>query len=280
MNSAENIKAQFGERVRELRLSKDLSQEKLGALCGLDRTYISSIERGNRNVSLENIASIAAALDADLPHLFRGIRIGDNKDLLDAWKLTARELTTIVQENPSLRGFLLGYVAEHKVRDFLRRQPQVSRLRKPDDHDRRSGNKNDMIITYKGREYTFEVKSLQTNTIKFDNEKKVYRGRAQVDASDRRSVTFPDGSKLETTCLLAGQFDILALNLFQFREHWDFAFILNRDLPRSTYKKYTPYQQQHLLATTVRVTWPIRPPYTSDPVELLENLSETKAIKT
>lgn len=56
------IKKQFGAAVRERRLAKELSQEALGELCGLHRTYISSLERGERNVALENIFVLADAL--------------------------------------------------------------------------------------------------------------------------------------------------------------------------------------------------------------------------
>lgn len=52
----------FGERLRELRRGKGLSQERLALLCGLDQTYLSGIERGRRNVSLVNIHRIARAL--------------------------------------------------------------------------------------------------------------------------------------------------------------------------------------------------------------------------
>jgi transcriptional regulator with XRE-family HTH domain len=45
-----DIAARFGQRVRELRKAKDLSQETFATACGLDRTYISGIERGRRNV--------------------------------------------------------------------------------------------------------------------------------------------------------------------------------------------------------------------------------------
>lgn len=52
----------FGNRVRSARLALGLSQEKLAMDCGLDRTYISGIERGKRNVSLINVYKIATAL--------------------------------------------------------------------------------------------------------------------------------------------------------------------------------------------------------------------------
>ncbi|MES2824992.1 MAG: helix-turn-helix transcriptional regulator [Pseudomonadota bacterium] len=53
----------FGNRVKEIRLEQGMSQEQLGLIAELDRTYISGIERGIRNVSLINIARIAVALE-------------------------------------------------------------------------------------------------------------------------------------------------------------------------------------------------------------------------
>lgn len=66
----EPIKAVFGQRVRELRAAKGLSQEALALACDLDRTYIGGIERGERNVSLLNIQKIATALGVPLKELF------------------------------------------------------------------------------------------------------------------------------------------------------------------------------------------------------------------
>jgi transcriptional regulator with XRE-family HTH domain len=61
----------FGRRVRELRLARGLSQEELAFRAGVHRTYLGSIERGERNPALKNIAAIAAALDVSLAELFR-----------------------------------------------------------------------------------------------------------------------------------------------------------------------------------------------------------------
>ncbi len=52
----------FGEKVREVRIRRGLSQEELAELSGLHRTYISSLELGKRNVSLINIYALAKAL--------------------------------------------------------------------------------------------------------------------------------------------------------------------------------------------------------------------------
>ena len=65
------IKEQFGERVRELRLAKGLSQEDLASRANVHRTYLGGIERGERNPSLKNIAAIAEALNVTLSELFQ-----------------------------------------------------------------------------------------------------------------------------------------------------------------------------------------------------------------
>ncbi|HEX9758548.1 MAG TPA: helix-turn-helix transcriptional regulator [Nitrospiria bacterium] len=65
-----NIKKQFGVIVRKLRNKKGLSQEAFADLCGLHRTYIGAVERGERNVSLENIEKIAKALRVSISFMF------------------------------------------------------------------------------------------------------------------------------------------------------------------------------------------------------------------
>jgi transcriptional regulator with XRE-family HTH domain len=64
------IQKHFGERVRELRKQKGLSQESLAFACELDRTYIGGVERGERNISLINIYKIAEALGVSARELF------------------------------------------------------------------------------------------------------------------------------------------------------------------------------------------------------------------
>jgi transcriptional regulator with XRE-family HTH domain len=63
----------FGDRLKELRRAAGLSQEKLAELAELHRTYISGVERGERNASLTTIARIAKALDISLSELFEGV---------------------------------------------------------------------------------------------------------------------------------------------------------------------------------------------------------------
>ena len=59
----EDILANFGKSVQKARSGKGWSQEKLAEYSALDRTYVSSVERGQRNISLINIYKLALALD-------------------------------------------------------------------------------------------------------------------------------------------------------------------------------------------------------------------------
>lgn len=190
--------------------------------------------------------------------------------ILKRWGISERDLTELVDENPSLRGILLGYVAERKFHETFLNNPAVSETRKDDDHDRT--RKGDRRITYKGRSLVIEVKSLQTNLVKNLGDD-CWAGKFQVDASDSREVTFPDGSTLKTTCLLRGELDLLAVNCFAFGDQWRFAFALNSELPRNTFKKYSEYQRHHLLPTLIAVEWPLKPPFTENPFELLDRLA-------
>ncbi len=70
----EDLLIQFGNRVRTLRHGRGLSQEAMALECELDRTYVSGIERGRRNVSLYNIQKLAEVLNLSLSELFEGIK--------------------------------------------------------------------------------------------------------------------------------------------------------------------------------------------------------------
>lgn len=67
---SETILMRFGRAIRKLRRERNISQEKLADLCTLHRTYISDVELGKRNVSLENISRIACALNVSITELF------------------------------------------------------------------------------------------------------------------------------------------------------------------------------------------------------------------
>ena len=73
MGKRDDILIRFGQRVRSLRQDQGYSQESFAAECGLDRTYMGGIERGERNLALRNIEIIAQTLRISLSDLMHGL---------------------------------------------------------------------------------------------------------------------------------------------------------------------------------------------------------------
>jgi transcriptional regulator with XRE-family HTH domain len=69
----EDVRIRLGRAIRRRRHKLGVSQEEFADLCGLDRTYIGGIERGERNVSLVNIEKIASTFKVPISELFRGV---------------------------------------------------------------------------------------------------------------------------------------------------------------------------------------------------------------
>ena len=69
----DRLVADLGEAIRARRQGKNLSQEALAEIADFDRTYISLLERGERNPSFTNLCRVAAALDATPSELLKGI---------------------------------------------------------------------------------------------------------------------------------------------------------------------------------------------------------------
>lgn len=67
------IRNKFGVRVRQIRQSMNISQEKFALKINMDRTYYASVESGKRNISLDNIYKIANGFDLTLEELFKGL---------------------------------------------------------------------------------------------------------------------------------------------------------------------------------------------------------------
>lgn len=198
---------------------------------------------------------------------------------LEDWDLTYDEINELLTDNPSLRSFVMGYAAEVKCRRmYFEGDRRISDLIKYDDHDRLK--KGDIAFRYRRESFTVEVKSLQSNSLRPRRDGQI-RANFQCDASDRREVTFKDGSTVNTTCLLVGEFDLLAVNLHAFYGEWTFAFAKNEDLPRvsglrGAAKNYTQYQRDNLLATLMPMNNPPTDPYVDDPFILLDELIEER----
>ena len=74
---------EFGERIKQLRLQKNISQEKLSFLTGFHRTYIGMIERGERNISISNIAVFAKVFELNISELIDFKTVNPNQTYKD-----------------------------------------------------------------------------------------------------------------------------------------------------------------------------------------------------
>lgn len=67
------IRIKLGKRIKKLRQSTGLSQEKFALSIGMDRTYLASVENGKRNISILNLEKIAKGLNISLSELFQDL---------------------------------------------------------------------------------------------------------------------------------------------------------------------------------------------------------------
>jgi transcriptional regulator with XRE-family HTH domain len=71
MNTTHKARKIFARNLREIRAKANLSQEELADLAGLHRTYVGSVERGERNISIDNMERLASALTVDIKDLLK-----------------------------------------------------------------------------------------------------------------------------------------------------------------------------------------------------------------
>ncbi|MBN1876388.1 MAG: helix-turn-helix transcriptional regulator [Anaerolineae bacterium] len=281
------IKSTFSKEYQRLceliisaRQKSRLTQVELAELLGKPQSFVSKYERGERRLDVIELFQIANILQIHPVDIMMQLKLeffpAENpKNILDLWEITSQDLTELLNQNPSLRGMLFGYAAEFKLHELWLNHPDITEVVKDDDHDRKK--KGDRRIVYKSYPFIIEAKSLQTNSIARVAEQ--WQGKAQVDASDRRTIFLPDESEVTTTLLQIGEFDILAVNVFPFENKWHFVFAKNQDLPRSTWRGYTAKQQSFLLASLIPVTWPPEPPFVDNLYTLLDELIAERAKK-
>jgi transcriptional regulator with XRE-family HTH domain len=264
----------FRELLIQYRQARGITQSQLAEVLNRPQSFVSKYENGERRLDMIEFLEISEALQFDPCEILISIRSGLSPDptIMDVWGITANELTILVKENPSLQGMLFGYVAELKLREIVSSFPGIKAAKKFDDHNRKK--KGDLYIVYHHRAFTIESKSLQKTQTRWDASNQTWFGKAQVDASDKRTVILPSGKTLNTTLLLRGEFDILAVNCYGFGETWRFQFARNRDLPCSSYKKYTEEEQSALVSSLIPVTWIPQAPFYTDLKNLLDEMLE------
>lgn len=185
-------------------------------------------------------------------------------------QLSEEELAEMLKAQPSLRAALVGHTARLKLKKLL--TSSVAHIDQQDDHDRT--RRGSITVHYKKQPIAIRSCSLQTNSIK--------NGIAsfQCDGSDKRKVELPNGKWVETTCVLVGSFDIVAVALFAATGEWEFAFAPAnslRTMENNTRCRLPQHARSHLLATAHKITIPIRPPFTEDYVSLFDSVVQERA---
>lgn len=262
-----DINAVAAKNIRDFRELRGLSQEKLAELCGVDRTFISKVERGDRNLTIDTLDRIASALETP-PHLLLVENYLDGT--IGKMEVDLIGLSEMVESNPSLRSFIVGYQAEYMCRREISRQLGITKFKKYDDHDRTKHG--DIWFDYNGREYSIECKCLQSNYVEFDEKTGTWSGKYQCDGSDATEVTLPNGHTVTTVSYPFGMFDIVAVGLFAFGDRWSFAFVKTEDLLPRKYTKRSKIPEEdcpYFIKTMQDVTLPLKAPYTSQIIELL-----------
>ena len=109
---------QIGALLRGVRKRGGVRQSELAHRLGRPQSFVSKYERDERRLDVMELLEILEVLECE-PSAFLRRLVGGDDTVLDRWELTAEELTAVVDENPSLRGMLLGYVAEQKLAKLL-----------------------------------------------------------------------------------------------------------------------------------------------------------------
>jgi hypothetical protein len=181
--------------------------------------------------------------------------------IIDA--IPPEDLVLAIKRAPSLRGMILGYIAEEMFARHVLEDNAFSDVRRHDDHDR-NNNKADRDFVFEGKRVGVQLKSIQTNSICWREDFNCLYGQVQNDGSDKRDVKLPNGEVVSTTNYKVGDYDILAVPLFPFTGTWDYGYLLNRDCRKTTSNRYTEIQQSYLLSTMEEIYFPIKTPWFSD----------------
>jgi hypothetical protein len=182
-------------------------------------------------------------------------------------EFTNDELEEVISSNPNLRGYLQGYLAEVALKKQLLEIEGVSEVIKIPDHDEERG---DLRVTYKGLPLTIEVKSIKTDSVRKDVLHDTWQGTVTIKSSDKREVEVEGLGLINSSHLIRGQFDILAISCYAVSGQWEFVFMDNDHLPPKSYK--TP----ELIKTSFVVNPQTTPCLITDMQSILEGTYEKK----
>jgi hypothetical protein len=175
------------------------------------------------------------------------------------------DLRLLIESNPSLRGYLQGYLAEYYLTKIIQATPGVSSVEKIPDSDKQKG---DFSVDYKGVNITIECKSLLSSSLRAASSPDVV-GKVSLKSPGTRSITSPTGGSHLSTHLPKGTFDILAICTYNVTGIWSFYFVQNRFLPEAE-------DMPGMLSTKINIDLIETPGLTEDVSCILEQISLLK----
>lgn len=182
-------------------------------------------------------------------------------------EFTFGEVERLLEDNPSLRGFVQGYLAEIALMKRLKLIADVKDVSKIPDKDKRKG---DIVFTYKGTELTVEVKSVKTGSTREDVLHDTWEAVVSCKNSDKREIELPDGTNLSTGSILRGTFDILAISTYSVKGTWEYLYMENKYLPSKT------QDDPLLIKTSFKVSPSTTPLVESNLIKVLDSARDDK----
>lgn len=182
-------------------------------------------------------------------------------------EFTPEELDEVISGNPSLRGFLQGYLAEVALKKQLLQLPEVHSVEKIPDQ---SAEKGDLRVRFKDMLLTIEVKSIGTNTVKQDVLYDSWQGTVAVRSSDKKELEVDGIGRIRTSSIPRGGFDILAISCYAVSSTWEFLFMDNDNIP------YRDLKTPNLLKSSFTVNPETTPYLHSDLLKILQIVYEKK----
>ncbi len=137
----------FRELLSAIRNNTSLTQTQLAEKLGKPQSFVSKYESGERRLDFIEVLALAEYLRFDVGALADVVGNDEEINLLRDWQVSSKQISSLINQNPSLRGMLLGYIAELKLKELITLLPDISYTYKFDDHDRKK--KGDLYIIYR-----------------------------------------------------------------------------------------------------------------------------------
>ena len=210
-------------------------------------------------------------------------------DLAQKFELSEDEfkhmIAHVFSNNISALAFFEGYSSEYILEKLVLDTPHVSGCYKPGDNN--THEKGDLVASYKEVPVSIEVKNVRRRgsstqrkpKLVTNLEEQYWVGHFCTRAGRSRIVTFSDGSKSHSYNCVRGQYDVIAVNVYQFTGRQQFMYCLEKDLPSTKHTPKThlsPLQCHETLQPEVTVRWPPVAPWTDSLEEILERAYQHK----